>query len=186
MALPQPRHKFTVDDYHRMAESGILTRDSRVELLDGQILDKSPLGRAHQACLDRLVELCFAALMRQVIIRAQGSVRLSDLSEPQPDLAILRRRSDFYRNADAGPDDVLLIVEVADTSLRHDLEVKGPLYAQAGVPEYWVVDLSGGAIIVNRDPAPGGYETTFRVRGGETVSPAALHELSVSADQVLG
>src|SRR5262249_48453126 len=157
MAIPTIKHRFTVADYHRMAEAGILDEDDRVELIEGEIVDMTPIGRRHQARVDHLAELFFRGLAEKVIIRVQGSIRLSDLSEPEPDLVLLRRRADFYADADAGPADVLLIVEVADTSLPHDRDVKVPLYARAGIPEVWLVDLNGESVGVHREPGPQGY-----------------------------
>lgn len=186
MALLATRHRFTVVDYHKMAEAGILGEDDRVELIEGEIVDMTPIGRRHLACVDRLAELLGEGLRRKVIVRVQGSIRLSELSEPQPDLALLRRRSDFYAAAEAGPQDVLLIIEVADTSFLHDRDVKVPLYAQAAIPEVWLVDLNGDSIAVHRDPGPDGYHTVFVVRGKDRLSPQAFPELVLTADQMLG
>src|SRR5262245_53219810 len=156
MAIPTIKHRFTVADYHRMAEAGILGEDDRVELIEGEIVDMTPIGRRHQARVDHLVELFIEGLGRKVIVRVQGSIRLSELSEPQPDLVVLRRRADFYADADAGPADVLLIVEVSDTSLPHDRDVKVPLYARAGMPEVWLGDLHGERIVDCREAGPRG------------------------------
>lgn len=186
MALSTARHQFTVADYHRMAEAGILAEDDRVELIEGEIVDMAPIGRRHQARLDRLADLFFGSLGRQAIIRIQGSVRLSERSEPEPDLVVLRRRADFYEHADAGPEDVLLIVEVADSSLTHDRDVKVPLYARAGIPDVWLVDLNGARITVYRAPTPDGYREVRVVRGPERVSPQAFPGLALTADQILG
>jgi Uma2 family endonuclease len=116
----------------------------------------------------------------------QGSVRLSELSEPEPDLVLLRRRADFYANADASPADVLLVVEVADTSLRYDRDVKVPLYARAGIPEVWLVDLNGATVTVYRDPGPQGYREVFTARGTERLSPQAFPDFALTPSQILG
>src|SRR3954464_4755790 len=115
MAIPTMAHRFTVLDYHRMAETGILREDDRVELIEGEIVDMTPLGRRHQARVDHLAELLIRGLGERAIVRVQGSIRLDDRSEPQPDRVVLRGRADFYAGADAEPPDVLLVIEVADT-----------------------------------------------------------------------
>jgi Uma2 family endonuclease len=186
VAIRAPRHQFTVADYQRMGEAGILLEDDRVELIEGEIIDMSPIGRRHQACVDQLAERFFEALGRRVILRVQGSVRLSDLSEPQPDLAVLRRRSDFYAGSDAAPDDVLLIVEVADTTLHYDRDVKVPLYARARVPEAWVVDITGQRVLVYREPGSRGYATSLEAQGDDRLSLEGFPELVLTADDVVG
>jgi Uma2 family endonuclease len=186
MAIPAIKHRFTVADYHRMAEAGILGEDDRVELIEGEIVDMTPIGRRHQAGVDHLTELFIQGLSGKVIVRVQGSIRLSELSEPEPDLVLLRRRADFYANVDAGPDDVLLVVEVADTSLPYDRDVKVPLYARAGIPEVWLVDLNGASVIVHRDPGPQGYREVITARGTERLSPQAFPDFALTPSQILG
>jgi Uma2 family endonuclease len=186
MAIPTIRHRFRVADYHRMAEAGILGEDDRVELIEGEIVDMTPIGRRHQARVDHLAELFIRGLSDRAIVRVQGSIRLSEHSEPQPDLVLLRRRPDFYADADAGPDDVLLVVEVADTSLPHDRDVKVPLYARAGIPEVWLADLNDPSIIIYREPGPQDYREVYTARGQVRLSPRAFPELVITADQILG
>jgi Uma2 family endonuclease len=186
MAVQPRRYRFTTAEYHRLAEAGILGEDDRVELIDGEIIDMSPIGRRHQACVDQLAERFFEALGRRAILRVQGSVRLSDLSEPQPDLAVLRRRSDFYAGSDAAPDDVLLIVEVADRTLHYDRDVKVPLYARARVPEAWVVDITGQRVLVYREPGSRGYATSLEAQGDDRLSLEGFPELVLTADDVVG
>src|SRR5262245_60762383 len=124
MAIAPIRHLFTVADYHRMVEAGILDEDDRVELIEGEIVDMAPIGRKHQARVDHLVELFVQRVAGRAIVRSQGSIRLNERSEPEPDVVLLRWREDYYADADAGPADVLLVVEVADSSLVHDRDVK--------------------------------------------------------------
>ena len=174
------RRRFSVEQYHRMAEAGILAGDDRVELIEGEIVEMSPIGRLHAALVDRLLDLLMFALGRRVIIRVQGPIRLGSHSEPQPDLVVLRRREDFYAQALPGPDDVLLAIEVADSSLDFDRSVKVPLYARMGIPEAWVVDLIGELVEVSRNPSPQGYLDVRRVRRGESLSPAAFPDVSLS------
>ena len=186
MAIPLIRHRFTAADYHKMAEAGILHEDDRVELIEGELVDMTPIGRRHLACVDRLAELFIRGLGEKAIVRVQGAIRLSEHSEPQPDLILLRRRPDFYADADARPEDVWLIVEVADTSLPYDRGVKAPLYARSGIPEFWLVDLTGRSISLFRDPGPDGYRTVLVARGNEPLSVQAFPELPLTADQILG
>ena len=186
MALPAIRHRFTVVEYHKMAKVGILSEDDRVELIEGEIVDMPPIGRRHLASVDRLNDLFTRGLGEQVIVRVQGSIQLSEDSEPQPDLVLLRRRPDFYADRDAGPEDVLLVIEVADTSLSYDRDVKAPLYARAGIPEVWLVDLNGASITVHREPGPEGYRSVFLARGNDHLSPQAFPEFMLTADQILG
>jgi Uma2 family endonuclease len=186
MAIPVTRHRFTVAEYHRMAEVGILAEDDRVELIRGEIVDMTPIGRKHQACVDRLTRLVVRGLGEKVIVRVQGPIRLDEHSEPQPDLALLRDCPDFYATTDAAPEDVLLVVEVADTSAQHDREVKVPLYAQAGIPEVWLVNLMEDAITVYREPESQRYRTSFTIKGHDRLSPRSFPDFVLTADQILG
>lgn len=179
------RHPFTVTDYHKMAEAGILYEDDRVELIEGEIVDMSPIGRKHLAQVDHLNVLFVRGLSDKAIVRVQGSVRLSIRTEPQPDLVLLRWRADFYKNADAAPEDVLLVVEVADSSLAYDRDVKASLYARSGIPEFWLIDLNGESIGVYRGPGPDGFREMFTVRGDDRLSPRAFPEFALSANEIL-
>lgn len=186
MAVAAVRHRFTVADYHRMAEAGILDQRARVELIDGEIIDMSPIGRTHKACVDHLNRLFVQRLGDKAIVRVQSGVPVSEHSEPEPDLALLRERPDFYADTDAGSADVLLIVEVADTSLAYDRRRKVPMYARNGIPEVWVVDVNGERVFVYREPRPEGCRVTFEVRGQAGLSPLAFPELLLTADDVVG
>jgi len=181
------RHRFTVDDYHRMAEAGILGEDDRVELIEGEIVEMSPIGRRHQACLDRMTALFSTRLAGRAIVRIQGPVRLSHFSEPQPDLVLLRPRADYYASVDAGPDDVLLLIEVADASLAYDREVKTPLYARAAVAEYWILDLQYDRLLVFRDPDPGAgrYSRVDQLARDERIAPLAFPDLEIRVADLL-
>ena len=154
--LPR-RHRLSVSDYYRMAEVGILAPDARVELIDGEIFDMAPPGSLHAATVDRLNEILTRSVGGKAAVRVQNPVRLSELSEPQPDLALLRRRDDFYSQHHPGPADVLLVVEIADSSLRFDRDTKVSLYAVHGIPEMWLVDLRGQRLVRHRAPRQGSY-----------------------------
>jgi len=185
MKVPKTR-RFTVDEYYRMAEAGILREDDRVELLNGEIVRMSPIGKDHAACVDVLTELFVALVRGRAQVRIQGPVRLGRHGEPQPDVALLGPRADRYRSGHPEPPDVLLVVEVADTSLDYDREVKIPEYARAGISEAWLVDLVGEAVEVHRDPAPDGYRDVRRARRGETVDVAAFPGIEIGVDDILG
>ncbi len=180
------RRKFTVEEYHRLAEVGILGEDDRVELIDGEIVQMSPIGNRHAGTVDFLAEHFLKTVGGRGQVRVQNPVRLGEDSEPQPDLALLRPRGDYYRGGHPGPEDVLLVVEVAETSADYDREVKLLLYARWGVPEAWLVDLEQDRIEVYRSPSPEGYREVQVVARGEQVAPAAFPEAKLRVDDLLG
>ena len=151
------RHRLTVDHYHRMVDSGILGPDDRVELVSGEVLDMSPIGSLHAAIVRALARWMAGSVGDRAIVSVQNPVLLDDASEPQPDIAILAPRVDCYAAAHPGPGDVLLVVEVAETSLAYDLGVKVPLYARHGIPEAWVIDAATRQTRVFREPGAEGY-----------------------------
>ncbi len=170
---PVTRRKFTVDEYHLLARAGILKEDDRVELIDGEIVEMSPIGSRHAACVARLTEWA-GSLRGRAVVWVQNSVRLGDFAEPQPDLALLRPRADFYAAAHPTPEDVFLVVEVAETSSDYDRQVKIPLYARWGISEAWLVDLEADRVEVYRSPAPEGYRDVRVVARREHLSPPGL------------
>ena len=186
MAIQLTRRRFTTADYHRMAEAGVLGEDDRVELIDGEIVEMSPIGGRHLAVVNRLTRHFVRGVGDAAIVSVQNPVHLGERSEPEPDLALLRPRADDYASGLPGTADILLIVEVADSSLEYDRQVKAPLYARGGIPELWIVDLVGDNVAVYRDPAPAGYGTTRVARRGETISPSAFAELTIAVDEILG
>ena len=153
---PPSRHLISVDAFHRMGETGILGPQDRVELIDGEIIDMSPIGVLHAAIVDVLARHFGRRAGELVFVRCQNPLRLDDISEPEPDLAILRPRADFYMTAHPGAADVLLVIEVADTSLAYDLGTKVPLYARHGIPEVWVIDAATRHTRVFRRPVGNG------------------------------
>jgi len=136
------RRRFTADDYERMGEAGILRAEDRVELIDGEVVAMSPIGSRHGAGVDRANFVFVTTARASAIVRVQGAVRLDPYHQPEPDLALLRPRADFYASAQPGPADILLVLEVAESSLAYDRDVKAPLYARFGVPEYWLIDVN--------------------------------------------
>ena len=151
------RHRLTVADFRRMGEVGILGPDDRVELIAGEIIDMSPIGSLHAALVARLASALGQRVGETAVIWTQNPLTLDDTSQPQPDLAVLRPRADFYAAAHPGPADVLLVIEVADTTLAFDLDVKVPLYAAAGIPEAWVIEAPSRRTLVFRRPVNGRY-----------------------------
>jgi Uma2 family endonuclease len=145
-----------VADYYRMAEVGILRPDERVELIDGEIIDMPPVGSVHAGTVDQMAKILGDALGNQAIVRVQNPISLDDHSEPEPDIALLRRREDFYKSSHPTPDDILLVVEIAD-SLLFDRNIKVPLYARHGIVEVWLVDVRAWRLIRCRNPLRGEY-----------------------------
>jgi Uma2 family endonuclease len=187
LSVAVTRHRFTVHDYHRMGEAGILGEDDRVELIDGDIITMAPIGQNHAGTVNALAAALFAAFAGKAIVSVQNPVRLDDGSEPQPDFAVLRLRDDFYRSGEPpGPADVLLLIEVADSSLRFDRAVKVPLYARAGIPEVWIVDLQRRVVEVHRAPQGGKYEQGESIHGDRVLTPALAPDVTITLRQVFG
>lgn len=186
MTVQVARRLFTVEEYHKLAEAGILVEDDRVELIDGEIVEMSPIGSRHQACVDWLTRECSGRLRHAAIVRVQGPIRTGDRSEPQPDVALLRPRQDFYAQEHPGPADVLLVIEVADTTADYDRHTKLPLYARAGIPEAWLINFPGGRIEVHREPSPDGYKLVRYVTRGENLAPLSFPDLDLAVDELLG
>jgi Uma2 family endonuclease len=174
------RRRFTRAEYYRMAEAGILGRRERVELIRGEIVAMSPVGRRHSAFVGNLNQLLVLRLHERAIVWVQLPVVLADDTEPQPDLMILRRRAQPYKEREAHAEDVLLVIEVAETSLGYDRSTKLRLYAEAGLPEYWVVDCGAEAVEVYRNPGPDGYRDVHRVTGAATVALQAFPDVALS------
>ena len=185
MAVHALKHRFTVSEYRRMVEAGIFGEDDRVELLEGEIVQMSPIGSRHAACVARLTTL-LARLHDRAIPWVQNPVVLGEYSELQPDITLLRFREDFYAQTLPGPHDVLLLIEVADSSVEYDQEIKVPLYSRAGVAEVWLVNLVQQRVTVYRDPSPVGYQEVRVATPGETVSPRSFPELEISVGELLG
>ncbi|MGH9064316.1 MAG: Uma2 family endonuclease [Acidimicrobiales bacterium] len=186
MAVQPVRYAFTVDDYYRMAEAGILGPDDRVELIDGEVVEMSPIGSRHGSCVDRLTRLLVRAAGDRAVVRVQGAVRLDRRSEPEPDLALLRPRDDFYASQQPGPGDVLLLIEVSDTTLTWDLGTKAGLYSRSGVAEYWVVDVEGRQIFVHRRPGPTGYGEVRAVAAGGALDVPGVPGVQLPVVDALG
>jgi Uma2 family endonuclease len=168
------RHRLTVADFHRIAEAGIFQEDDRVELIDGEIIDMAPIGSGHAGTVMALNRLLARALGDRAIVLVQSPVVLPEHSEPEPDLALLRPRQDFYRSGHPLPGDILLIIEVADTRLAYDRDVKIPLYARHGIPEVWLVDLEDRRLHVYTSPSASGYLECRILAAPGMLAPAEL------------
>jgi Uma2 family endonuclease len=178
------RRLFNRKEYHRMGEAGILKPTERVELIRGEIVTMSPPGRRHVAFVNNLTQLLVMRLAGRAIVSVQNPVALADDTEPQPDLALFRRRAVPYKDAEATGEDVFLLIEVADSSLRYDRSTKLRLYAEDGVPEYWVVDVDAEAVEVYRAPEGGVYREVSRVDSPGSVSPAAFPGVALTLAEI--
>ena len=179
------RHRITVDEYYRMAEVGLLASDARVELIEGEVIDMAPIGSEHGSVVDQLTHLLTRAVGGQAIVRVQGAVRLSRMSEPEPDVALLKPRADFYRHEQPTGSDTLLIIEVSDSTLRYDREIKVPLYARHGVPEVWIVDLRNSRVLFHRSPVAGEYKNQTSAAQPGATPIASLPDVTVDLSRLL-
>jgi Uma2 family endonuclease len=169
-----------------MAEAGVLTENDRVELIEGEIIQMCPIGSRHAACVRRAGDLLTRLLAQVVIVSVQNPVHISEYSEPLPDIALLKPRDDFYSRAHPNPEDILLVIEMADTSVDYDREIKIPLYAKAGIPEAWLVNLPKDIIEVYTEPLNGSYQKCRLVSRGEILTTKVLANLTINVDDILG
>lgn len=181
MALRPRTRLFSTEAYEAMGRAGILAEDDRVELIEGTIIEMVPVGSGHAGVVNQLTEVLGGRLRGLAVVAVQNPVRLSDLSEPQPDLAVLRPNATRYRDRHPTPDDILLLVEVSDATAAFDRTVNAPLYARAGVPELWTVDLPASRLLVHRSPTPSGYGDVTPFGPGERVAGLAFPELAFEA-----
>ncbi len=178
--------KFTVEEFHRMVEAGILREDDRVELLDGEIVEMPPIGGPHSSTVDRLNRLLILALRDlPAVVRVQNPVRLPGETELYPDFAVVPPRNDYYRDTLPTSAEVQLVIEVADSSLSYDRNTKATLYARAGIAEFWLVDVSTKSVEVYCKPGSRGYSDLSYRRLGESISPVAFPSVEVSIDDFL-
>ena len=184
--LPRAR-RFSVDEFERMVDARVFAPDDRLELIEGEILEMTPIGDPHASVVDRLTAFLVTRLAGRAIVRVQGPVRFRALrSRPQPDLALLEPRPDYYASGAPGAGEIFLLVEVMDTSVEYDRRRKAPLYARAGVSEVWLVDIPAGAVEVHREPGAAGYRDVRTLRRGETLAPLAFPDLTLGVGDVLG
>jgi Uma2 family endonuclease len=186
MSRQLAKHWITADEYERMGEAGIFSSDSRLELIEGEVYEMSPIGSPHAACVTFLSMFLSRLLGDKFIILTQNPIRLDDFSEPQPDIALLRWRDDFYRTAHPRPADILLLVEVADTTLQTDRVVKIPLYAKAAIPEAWIVNLPEERIEIYAEPSDSTYQFARSFHRGEDAQAHSIQNLAVNVSELLG
>ena len=177
LAIPS-RCRLTIEEYHRLGETGVLREDDRIELIEGELIRMAPIGSRHAECVSRLNRL--SNRQTEAMVRVQDPIQLSEHSEPEPDIAIVRNRN--YAEAHPGPDDVLLLVEVSDTSLSDDRDIKVPLYARHGIPEVWLVDLAHERLEVYLGPTAQGYRQALRPREGEVIVASQVPEVTLDID----
>ena len=179
------RHRLDVDAYYKMAEAGILTQPHRVELIDGEIFDIAAIGSPHAAVTNRLVRsFAQAAADGRTLVSVQNPLRLDGYNEPQPDFMLLRPRADDYHGGHPNAADVLLLVEVSESSLAYDRGTKLALYARFGVPEVWIIDLPGAAVEVYREPAGDAYAVKERLTAG-SLAPVVVPGVSIDVGVLL-
>jgi Uma2 family endonuclease len=186
MLIDVARRRFTADEFWRMAEAGLFRERPRVELIDGVVIEMTPIGPRHAFCVGFLIDWLVPRLAGRALLLPRLSHRLGARTECQPDLVLVRPPLAAYRDANAAPGDVLLLVEVSDTSLGYDQQIRAPLYAEAGIPEFWIVDLVNEVVQVQRKPAGNRYRAAEQVGRGGTVAPAAFPDLALSVDALLG
>ena len=184
-ALPAKR-PFTLTEYYKLLESGVLTEDDRVELIDGEIINMSPIGPRHTASVKRLIAFLSRKISRFALIGAQDPIHLNQYSAPQPDISILKPRDDFYASGHPEPADILVAIEVADSSVDYDRQVKFPRYAQAGIPEAWLVDLVNDRIEIYALPNEGVYQEIRIVLRHQNIVSRTLPQLKLKASDILG
>jgi Uma2 family endonuclease len=179
MGVVAERKRFTVDEYHRLASAGVLAAGDRVELVEGELIQMAPIGSLHAGLVARLDRIFQSIARDSFVVWTQNPLSFPPASEPQPDLALLKPRDDGYLGSLPIASDVLLVVEVADTTLAYDREVKIPLYARQGIVEAWLLDATARRLEIQRDPGPDGYRTLLRPDRDATVSPIALPKVRV-------
>ncbi|MDP1606314.1 MAG: Uma2 family endonuclease [Rhodocyclaceae bacterium] len=178
--MAQVRHRVTVGNYYKMAEAGIFSADDRVELIDGEIVDKAPTGSHHAGVVKMLVRRFSETIGKHAILSIKDPLHLDTHSEPEPDLMLLQPRDDFYAAAHPVASDVLLLIEVGDSTARFDREVKLPLYARQGVPEVWLVTLDTRQIEVCRAPLKDADNYTERtIHSADNIAPRLLPDCLV-------
>jgi Uma2 family endonuclease len=183
MAIALQNWRFSADEYQRMGQTGILSEDARVELIDGEVVAMTPIGSRHNAAVNRGNRALVMAAGSLGIVQTQGSVRLDNYTEPQPDLVLLRPRADYASHLPT-PGDILLIVEIADSSLEYDRDAKSGIYAKAGVPEYWVSDLSAARLYCFSHPGGGKYRAVIERQRGERIAPHALPSCTIQVEDL--
>jgi Uma2 family endonuclease len=180
------RHKLSLDEFHRMIEAGIFTPEQRIELLEGELFDMPPIGPAHSSKTNRLTRILVQAVGSKGIVSVQNPIMLGENSEPQPDVTVLRPREDFYEATHPSAEDVLLVVEIADTTMVHDRSYKVPLYARWGIPEAWLIDVTRSQLEIHRQPKQGRYCQIHLAQADEHIALSQLPEVEIALGHIWG
>ncbi len=186
MATELVRRRLTVEEYHRMAEAGILAEDDRIELIAGELIEMSPIGRRHMACVNRLTQFLVPSMAGTAIVSVQNPIHLDAYHEPQPDFVVLEYRSDYYVSEVPAASSIRFVIEVADATLAYDRGTKLPLYAGAEIPEAWLVDLEDEVVERHTHPVEGSYRMIVRAGRGESLESTTVAGLTLDVDSVLG
>lgn len=186
MSLNLAKHYFTVSEYDRMGETGVFAPGARVELIEGEIIEMSPIGSRHAACVNLISDVFNDQLRGKAIVRTQNPIVLDDFSEPEPDVSVLRFREDYYRDAHPRPEDVLLVLEVAETTVPFDRKIKLPLYARVAIPEYLIFNLPEKVVEYYSQPEMGSYQNTQLLERGDMFESAAVPGLTLDIGTILG
>lgn len=186
MSIPVLKRRFTVKDYHKMGEIGVFENDEKTELINGEIIKMSPIGKRHASCVNRCNRLFYQTLGDRILISVQNPIQLNDLSQPQPDLVLLQPRPDFYEKQHPQPSDILLLIEVADTTIEFDQQVKIPLYCQNHIQEVWLIDLNQNIIRMYRTPTANGYQFIQLFEPEQTLALGAFPDVTINVNEILG
>ncbi|MEG4166594.1 MULTISPECIES: Uma2 family endonuclease [unclassified Microcoleus] len=186
MSVQLQKRLFTVKEYHLMTEVGILSEGDRVELIEGEIVKMAAIGTRHASCVRRLIRSFSVIPQNLAILGVQDPIQLTDRTEPQPDVVLLQPRADYYATAHPIPSEVLLLVEVSDSTVDYDRDVKVSIYARSLIQEVWLVGLVKNCLEVYRQPDPNGYSLMLKFWRGQQVAPLAFPDLEVSSDFILG
>jgi len=186
MQIEVTKKLFTVDEYYQMARAGILGPEDRVELIDGEIIQMSPIGDRHAGSVNRGTRLFIEAFSNRAVVSVQNPLQLNNYTEPEPDIVVLKPRADDYMSKKVRAEDALLVVEVSDKTLQYDRNVKVPRYAAAGVSEVWIENLEAGELLVYRDTAGKAYMDCRTLRRGDSVSPLAFPDITFKVEALLG
>lgn len=186
MRIEAPKKLFTVEEYYKMADAGIFAPEDRVELIDGEIIQMSPIGIRHAGCVNGATQVFAEAFRGRAVVSVQNPLQLSDYTEPQPDVVLLRPRKDTYRGKNIEASDALLVLEISDTTLAYDRGVKLHRYAAANVTEVWIEDLEANRLLVYRDPSSHSYQTQVTLDPDDSVQVLAFPNVSFKVSELLG
>ena len=182
--LTVPRRLLSIAEFHRIGEAGVLGEDDRIELVEGEMIEMAPIGSRHLAKVNRLARLLSIAAGELAIVSVQNPIALPPHNEPQPDIALLKPRLDDYESALPTVDDILLVIEVADTTLNYDRDAKLPIYARHGIAEVWLVDIMGQRLTVHREPGSKGYSRLLTPERGDTVTPLLCASAAIQLSEL--